>query len=186
VLLEDVGGIACSLWVSHILKGQVEAAMQASAHAVDVAAAFKPGLGGRGGFLDAEASATARFAPLALASLAVITYLRQNLVVRESLGFFTWLGYAEAPRSDDSPFTHALRRTEGGQRASMRVWLLMLLTSLPGQLLAVVAYLAYVSHGRLTFTTCAWIVAYAVALPCAVMVAVKAGRRVMQWQADGG
>ena len=152
-VLEVVLAMACAAWVGLSLKGVVEAS-------------------------DRPVDAVQLFAPLALAALAVLTYLRQNLIVSHRLlspprafppnltggaarDYFTHL--YSAPDVPDAPLTD-LRPLH--RRLAMFAWLY---NGFLGQGAIVAAYLAFIATPNMRFLECVGHVARAVLLPALAM-----------------
>jgi hypothetical protein len=188
---EVLFALMTSVWVGVRLKAEVtDPSNYPSAAAASAAAAMAGPLDSASAGA-AAAAQSARdiaaglrmYAPLALASLALITYLRQNLVIARHLvgppnvlpprgrGVLA----AEAQAAGAGAAKGAGRGSNGAVRngSSWQMSLLWLLNGLPGQALIFTVYLALVSHRRLDMLACLFIVLRAVAAPALLMLVFR-------------
>lgn len=177
-LLVKVGGevllaLCCSLWTGMRLKHSIA---DVSNYPVPTA---RSGAGSSAAYV---ATGIQMYAPLALASLALLTYLRQNLIISSRLRGGSTLRLLP-PRATGvvaAQLTHD--KTGAGAGASMaaspngraahagwKLTFVSVLNGLPGQLLVFVLYLALVSHRRLPVWTCFTLVLKSVAAPAVLM-----------------
>lgn len=182
-LIAKVGGevllaLCCSLWTGMRLKHSIADASNYPAPSA------RAGAGSSSSYV---AAGIQMYAPLALASLALLTYLRQNLIISSRLRGGSTLRLLP-PRATGVVAAQMMQGKAGAAvaasgagaaiaaspngRAAHAGWKLTfvsVLNGLPGQLLVFVLYLALVSHRRLPVSTCFTLVLKSVAAPAVLM-----------------
>jgi len=176
---EVLFALMTSVWVGVRLKAEVtDPSNYPSAASAAAAAAMAGPLDGAAAAAQSArdiAAGLRMYAPLALASLALITYLRQNLIIARHL-----VGPPNVlpPRGRGVLAAEAQAAGAGAAKGAARSssWqmsLLWLLNGLPGQALIFTVYLALVSRRRLDMLACLFIVLRAVAAPALLMLVFR-------------
>jgi hypothetical protein len=183
---EVLFALMTSVWVGVRLKAEVtDPSNYPSAAAAASAAATMAGPLDSASAGAAAAAQSARdiaaglrmYAPLALASLALITYLRQNLIIARHLvgppNVLPPRGRGMLAAEAQAAGPSAVKAAGRGSGSSWQMSLLWLLNGLPGQALIFTVYLALVSRRRLDMLACLFIVLRAVAAPALLMLVFR-------------
>jgi len=123
------------------------------------------------------------FASLSLASLAVISHMRQNLLVSSKLfSLPRLLPPIAAFRGDPAAIAHYVHASPDAQPAPMArvtrqfpvvAFVVWLLNGFPGQLALLTAYLWFVSKKQMVLTECVWMVTKACFGPAVLMIFLR-------------